>query len=251
MSAAIYSNGPSGQVPPRAIKIRALLYTSIFLSAAVLGVSLVHLGALSLLLAPIFGAFTLIFSITLVILTHKDIKRFRKGRPFKSAAGVVGAPDGTQTVAGNADMMIYASKIASIVFAFLLLVLQIVALGMQIVILVGLSQVSNRTLTVSGPRLGSRSPQGITFGSGSGIRGGSTGSGSGGSSLSVKVPNLERTLIMGGVEAGLIAFQIGILLSIGIVSILERKAVTKLARSGGRYSNIQDGTTAYGDGGHN
>ncbi|TFK19825.1 hypothetical protein FA15DRAFT_674095 [Coprinopsis marcescibilis] len=71
----------------RARKMLGCLYTSLFLSAGIIALSLLHLGILSLLVAPITGFLTLIFSVSLIALTHKDFARRRRGFPTPTDPG--------------------------------------------------------------------------------------------------------------------------------------------------------------------
>ncbi|TFK19824.1 hypothetical protein FA15DRAFT_674094 [Coprinopsis marcescibilis] len=189
----------SGLVSPQALKLRALLFATIGLSVLIFALSMVHGGALSIFLAPVTGVFTLIFSITLGVLTHKDIVRLEKGGP---------RPD-------DSTRYLAISRIPSIVINFVLFILWLATLGVEASILTGLGYVHSAASSVSESTF---SIGGKTSTSASSAPRASTG--------------FEKAIGVGATETVFVGIQMGIMLAIPIMAILERRAMAPKPAAG-------------------
>ncbi|TFK18996.1 hypothetical protein FA15DRAFT_674817 [Coprinopsis marcescibilis] len=77
--ASLYTPNVGSNTCRRASAVLSLLYTSLITAVVVFSLSLSHLGTLTFFLAPIVGALTWTFTLTLVVFTHKDLKALKRG----------------------------------------------------------------------------------------------------------------------------------------------------------------------------
>ncbi|TFK18995.1 hypothetical protein FA15DRAFT_674816 [Coprinopsis marcescibilis] len=187
-------------VTSRAKSLLGLLYTSLALSVLAFALSLVNLGVLSLFLTPVMGILTLIFTLTLVILTHKDFKKIRKGT-FPEPRGLIAV-----------------CRVPTIVITFILVVPWIAATGLVGTVVSAFGTVSSYT-------------SGFSSGFGSSSSSSRGRSGSSGFGSSTVNGALDQVVAVGAAECALAGVQIFIVLTIGIMSAVERTTVLK-ARSG-------------------
>ncbi|TFK19821.1 hypothetical protein FA15DRAFT_157324 [Coprinopsis marcescibilis] len=111
------SGGQPLQIRPRARSILGLLYTSLVLSIIIFAVSMVYRGGGSLWISPVTSWLTIILALTLIIITHKNFAKIRKGS-FTNEKGEM--------------KLLGACRAPSIVFIFLLIGPWLAALGIVI-----------------------------------------------------------------------------------------------------------------------
>ncbi|TFK19823.1 hypothetical protein FA15DRAFT_674093 [Coprinopsis marcescibilis] len=206
------------EVTSRAKALLGLLYTVFFISAAVFGLSMVHLGILSLFLSPAISAATLIYSFILIIVTHVNFKRIRQGK-FLDKNGK--------------PRFLGVCRAPAIVFAFLFLVPWIGNTGVLGFMVTVVSAAASFGSGISSSLGGFGSSAGSGSGSSS-SRGGGGLFGAFGSSPFGEMTNTFNTLgqivAIGGTEAGLSGIQFVMVLTLGIVSAVERSSTKSLRR---------------------
>ncbi|TFK19826.1 hypothetical protein FA15DRAFT_722822 [Coprinopsis marcescibilis] len=179
----------------RARQMLGCLYTSLLLSSGVLALSMLHMGFLSLFMAPIAAFFTMIFSVTFIVFTHKDFNRRRQGLPKP------GLDPGY-------DKHIWLLRIVrgpSIATALFLISIWFVSFGIEA------SVVSDMALTNAGP---------VDF--------------NGGIARNA-IPVMATSTMMASIEVGLMGLQILVLVTLSLMSMNERTAITRQVWLGTAY----------------